>query len=95
MARNTHVTVGPDSYTELTNAAAASATVQALTENVWIAALSAPGTPPDDNGGAILLMAGVPIINEAFADLFPGVSGAARLYARSCGTATKVMISHA
>lgn len=90
MARNTTVTLVPDVWTELTDADVASVTVQSKAAD-YIEVTGTSGAAPS-GGGSIRLSPNMAIINRDLADLWPGVPGVVRVWARGKG---EVLISHA
>ena len=94
MAQNTTISIPAATWTLLTNSDITAATLQNLTGNIVLLAGTVGATPPTDALGAIRLYPGQLNINTAIASLYPGVTGANRLYAYSSTPAT-VFISHA
>lgn len=95
MARHTTIDLTSDTYTELTNADVTSITIAATGGDIWLFPTTTAGSPGLDNVGAILLPRGQALINEALADLFPGVASVARVHGRAQGVAAKAYVSHA
>ncbi|WP_226552983.1 hypothetical protein [Celeribacter naphthalenivorans] len=97
MAQNITQTCSADTWTQLTDADITAARVQnAGALEVYIQATSGT-TPPTSTGGSITLKAGEVLPSTwTLAEIFPGVSSAARLWARpSGGIDGHVSISHA
>ena len=98
MAQNQNFNVDATAYTPLTNSDVTAARVQNTSGvAVWLQANSS-STLPSSDVGAILLSpyAGIDA-SLTLAQLFPGVTGAVRLFAKSAsaGTGAMVSVSHA
>lgn len=94
MARNATVTLTAGAWTQLTAGDVTNITFQNLS-GVDILLIGTVGaTAPTNSSGAIRYGAEQGERNAAIADLFPGVSGATRLYAY-CALTGSVMVSHA
>lgn len=94
MAQNTTVTLTPNTWTQLTNADAASVTVQNQGSLPVRLKATVGATAPTDDLGAVMLDRMDGLQNLALASCWLGVSGANRLYAY-CNDANEVFISHA
>ena len=91
MARNERVTLGTG-WTQLTNADATSITIQNTTGHPLEINGRNGATDPTTSGMSV--PAGEAILNKNLSDLFPGVSGANRVYARGAD-GQEVFVSHA
>lgn len=96
MARNTNVALTGGAWTQLTADDVSAITFQNISENgIPIFIKGAVGaTPPADLSGAVRYALGEGERNSAIADLFPGISGANRVYAWAAVSGV-VMVSHA
>lgn len=94
-ARNAHVAISPNAWTELTDSDVTAITAQNLHDfqYVWLKATS--GSAPTDHDGAIALPAGQMFVNETLEDLWPGATGAVRVFAMAQALDDHVMVSHA
>lgn len=90
MARNTNLTMS-STWTELTNANVTSITIQNQSGAI-LEVMATTGSAPASEDGRILIPAWSFIENRDLADLFPGVAGADRVFARGYGQA---FVSHA
>ena len=81
MAQNTTTTLPANTWTQLTNSDITSATFQNNSGNVIFITGTAGAVAPTSLIGAIRYNPGTGERNVAMTDLFPGVSGANRLYA--------------
>lgn len=98
MPRNTTLTVTKD-WSEVTDADVTNITLsnRGSDEIEFMATVGAVAPSNGSNPQGILLERGTAIINRALTDLFPGVSGANRVYARTApgGDISQVFVSHA
>ncbi len=92
MARNENVEVPAKTWTELTNTDVTEITFQ-VGDPVHIVG-TVGATPPTSVGGSIRYPEGTGERNVALSELFPGVSGATRVYAWSF-SGSAVTVSHA
>lgn len=93
-ARNNHITISPDDWVELTDNDVTTITVQNLHEFQFVRLKATSGPAPTINMGSIHLPSGQIFVNEALADLFPGVSGAVRVFAKAEAMEGRVFVSH-
>lgn len=94
MAQNTTLNIPANTWTLLTDADVSTVTFANVTgSTVWIKATT-DTTEPTDRAGAIPYSPGFGESAAAMTDLFPGLSGADRLWAYSTEPAS-VFISHA
>ena len=94
MPQNTRYTVGT-SWLMVTDADVTTVTFQNITQGGMLIAATVGATAPTSDDGAISYGAAQGERNAALADLFPGVSGANRLWARIAGSSGTLFISHA
>lgn len=94
MARNTNVTVAAKAWTELTASDVLAITFQNLCGAEIFVKATVGATEPEDLDGAVRYEFGQGERGAALTDLFPGVSGANRVFAWS-KDAGEVMVSHA
>jgi len=94
MPQNTNITLTAGSWTQLTDADITSATFQNRSAYPVLVKGTVGAVAPSDADGAIRYNPGQGERNVLLSDLFPGVSGANRLYAYSDQEA-EVSISHA
>lgn len=94
MPQNTTKNIAAATWTQLTDANITTATFQNISGNFVLLKATVGAVAPTDQTGAIRYNPGQGERNVALSDLFPGVSGANRLYAWSEGGAA-VVISHA
>ena len=94
MAQNTTLSITAQTWTLLTNSNVTALTFQNVGSNHILIAGTVGATPPSDYTGAIRYNPGQGERNAALSDLFPGVSGANRVYAWA-DAATPVVVSHA
>ncbi|MEL6100487.1 MAG: hypothetical protein AAFR68_04130 [Pseudomonadota bacterium] len=95
MARNEDIDLGIE-WVLLTNSAVAS--VVAVNKGPNIALLMATnGTNPPSNNDedGIPIDPRIGVLTLTLSEMFPGVSGADRLYGRAQGGTTKIFVSHA
>ena len=94
MAQNSTKKV-TSSWVELTDADVVNITLQ----NVDIEHLLVKGTvgavEPTDDNGSMVFRPGQGVLNETLADLFPGILGVNRVFARAKSPAGEIMVSHA
>jgi hypothetical protein len=94
MAQNTTVSVQATTWTLLTNSDIASATFQNVGGNYVVIKATTDTTTPTDLTGGVRYNPGQGERNVLLSDLFPGLSGADRLWAWSAD-GSAVVISHA
>ena len=94
MARNANVSLTAATWTQLTSANVTSITFQNKSGAEVLIKGTVGANAPTDLDGAIRYDFGEGERNAALSDLFPGVSGANRVYAY-CQSAGVVMVSHA
>lgn len=97
MPANTTIDLDVRTWTLLTSADITAARVQVVGGPDVFVQATVGATPPSDTDGAMLLRSGPAggfAADMTLANLFPGVSGANRLYAWSEGAA-RVSVSHA
>lgn len=95
MARNDNVACAALAWTQLTNGNATAVRVHNLGTQAIALKATVGATPPTDTTGAIGLQPGETTAADlTLEDLFPGVSGANRLYAYAY-VASTVSVSHA
>jgi hypothetical protein len=94
MAQNTSIDVAANTWTLLTNSDVTTITFQNVGgHNLFIKATTDTSAPTTTNGG-VVYTPGTGERNVAMTDLFPGLSGADRIWAY--GTeGGRVMVSHA
>ena len=92
-ARNTTLTIPGSAWTEITDSDVTNITFQLGSQQMWISATS--GATPTDRDGALLYGPRQGEVNVALADLFPGVTGAVRVFAYSTYQTSEIMVSHA
>lgn len=86
------VKISPDTWTQLTSGDVSAIRVQSLDYYPVKIQATATSTAPTSDAGAMVLERGdVIAANLTLADLFPGVSGAARVWAKGTG---RVSYSH-
>jgi len=93
-ARTTTITVPRNTWTQLTDNDVASITFQILSRDLVMIKATTDTTAPTTSAGAVAYQQGQGERNVAMADLFPGLSGADRLWAFSQND-SEVMVSHA
>ena len=93
MPANTTVTVPANTWTQITSGDATAITFQNLGTGGLAVLATVGATPPTSRSGAILYPPLAGERNTPLSDLFPGVSGATRVYARSASR-SEVMVSH-
>ena len=94
MAQNTTITLAAQTWTQLTDADVSSITFQNRSSYHMFVKATTDTTTPTDFDGAIRYNPGQGEMNTNIADLFPGLSGADRVWAYS-DKAVDVMVSHA
>jgi hypothetical protein len=97
MAQNTTVSLAARAWTQLTNADVSAIRIQNASGYLLKVKATAGATPPTDDLGAIWIEPFRIIATDlTLAQLFPGVSGANRVYAYQDGpNAINVSFSHA
>lgn len=93
MPQNTHINVGTN-WTALTNADVTAMTFQNVS-GYPIFVTASNGADQPQAGGGLMYASGQGEGGRAIADIFPGVSGANRLWARSSIGTQEVFVSHA
>jgi hypothetical protein len=95
MARNDNVNVAPNTWVQLTNANASAIRVQNLSGFPVNLQATVGASAPTSIGGSLRLNAqGVITASETLANLFPGLTGANRVWA-FCETGVTLSVSHA
>lgn len=94
MARNENLDLSPNSMTQLTNADASKITIQNASDNFVSIYANSSATNPDATDGHIILPPRGLLVNESISDLFPGISGADRVFAMAAHGA-RLFVSHA
>ena len=94
MANNTTVNVDANGWTLLTAADVAQLTFQNVSHNFVFIKATVGATPPASLAGAVRYNPGQGERNVLLTDLFPGVTGANRVYAWA-DSAASVMVSYA
>jgi hypothetical protein len=95
MARNDTIAVARGIWTQLTNANATAIRVQNLDNTPLMLLATSDSTMPTNDGGAIILHSKETLAADmTLAQLWPGVTGAARVWAKS-SQAANVSVSHA
>lgn len=94
MAQNTTSTISANSWTQLTDADVSRITFQNVGSNHILIKATIGASAPTNTTGAIRYNPGQGERNVLLADLFPGLTGANRVYAYAT-EATPVVISHA
>lgn len=84
-------TTAKQTWTEITDANITRITIQNQSDEV-LEVRATTGSAPSDDGKAVLIPPYGMLINEYLADLFPGVTGADRVFIRGSGS---VFFSHA
>jgi len=94
MPRNTPITFDTE-WVQLTDADATEITFQNIgSESMYVTGTNGTGEPAADALG-LLYQPGQGEMKVALADLFPGVSGANRLWAKAEYQTTQAFVSHA
>lgn len=94
MPQNTTVTLTARQWTQLTDADVTLITFQNTGAYHILIKATTDATAPTDANGSLRYNPGQGERNVALADLFPGISGADRLFA-FCDAGVDVMVSHA
>jgi hypothetical protein len=94
MAQNTTISVPASTWTQLTDADVTNITFQNVSSNHVLIKGTTDATAPTSKDGAVRYNPGQGERNVAMTDLFPGISGADRLFAWADDNAV-VMVSHA
>lgn len=94
MAQNTTINVAANAWTQLTDGNVTTITFQNIADNHIRVKATVGASAPTNLTGAIRYNPGQGERNVALSDLFPGVSGANRLYAWS-ETGASVVVSNA
>jgi hypothetical protein len=95
MAQNTTVTLTADTWTQLTDADITSITFQVFGNNRVFIKATTDTTAPTNTTGAFIYQPGQGERNVAMSTLFPGISGADRLWAYAETSGNSVSFSHA
>ena len=96
MPQHTNKAVNAASFTQLTDANVTAITFQNVSAMpVIITATVGESTAPNPDAGGLTYAAGEGESNRSLADLFPGVPGANRVWARSINGTQQVFVSHA
>jgi len=98
MAQNTHIKLAADTWTLLTDSDVTNITFQNVSQNYFWISATVGATAPSSIAGAVRYDFGEGEANVALSTLFPGVSGANRVYALAgdeAGGTGAVMVSHA
>jgi hypothetical protein len=96
MAQNTTVSFDiADGWTQLTDANITAITFQVRTGGTVLIQATSGATAPSADEGSLTYKTGQGEANRSLADLFPGVSGANRVYAKAAGSNASVFVSHA
>lgn len=95
MPQMTTVSLPSSTWTQITNANATSITFQNLGDGVIVIKGTVGAVAPSDATGGIQYLPGQGEINVTLADLFPGVSGANRIYAYAQRSTGSVSVNHA
>lgn len=95
MAKNQVETIGKN-IDEITANDVTSISVQnhSSVENLYLYP-SVDGAAPDESTGYAVVPPGQWVVNEALADLWPGVDGANRVFARASRLSLEALVSHA
>jgi hypothetical protein len=95
MARNTQVSLTANTWGELTAGDVSAISIYNGDDGVVeIAATNGNGSAPAAMDAVVPLQRGEDIVNMNLSDLFPGVSGANRVWGRCRTSDTKVNVSH-
>jgi hypothetical protein len=98
MAQNTNIDIAANTWTLLTDSDVTALTFQVLSQNFVYIKATVGATAPTTTAGSIIYDFTEGEANASLEDLFPGVSGANRVYAypgNESGGAARVMVSHA
>lgn len=94
MPQNTTATIAAATWTQLTDANISRITFQNVGSNHVLIKATIGASTPSDATGAVRYNPGQGERNVLLADLFPGLTGANRVYAYS-PDATQIVVSHA
>lgn len=94
MPQNTTATIAAATWTQLTDADISRITFQNVGSNHVLIKATIGASTPSDATGAVRYNPGQGERNVLLADLFPGLTGANRVYAYS-PDATQIVVSHA
>lgn len=94
MAQNTTINTTANSWVQLTDANITSITFQNVGSNHILIKATVGASAPTDTNGSIRYNPGQGERNSTLSDLFPGVSGANRVYAYATEI-VPVVVSHA
>jgi hypothetical protein len=94
MAQNTTINVPAATWTILTDADVSAITFQNVGSDAVLIKGTTSASAPTDDTGSIRYMPGQGERNVSMGDLFPGLSGADRVYAYATNGG-RVMVSHA
>lgn len=95
MPQHTNKPVGPNNWAQLTDADVTAITFQNVSAMPITVTATVGGTPPAADAGGLTYSAGEGESNRSLAELFPGVPGANRVWARSSNGTQQVFVSHA
>ena len=98
MAQNTHIKLASGTWTLLTDSDVTNITFQNVSQNYFWVMATVGASAPSSIAGAVRYDFGEGEANVALSTLFPGVSGANRVYALAgdeAGGTGAVMVSHA
>jgi len=98
MAQNTNINIAAGTWTLLTDSDVSAITFQVVSNNFIYLKATVGATPPASTEGAIIYNFTQGEANGSLSDLFPGLSGANRVYAYpgdTAGGTAQVMVSHA
>jgi len=94
MAQNTDININAKTWTQLTDADVSAITFQNKSGHAAFVKATTDATPPTSTAGAIRYNPGQGERNATVSDLFPGISGADRIYVYSDEPVT-FFVSHA
>ena len=94
MAQNTTVKVGED-WVQLTDANITDITFQVQRGRGAYIVATIGAVAPTDHDGALVYKKGEGERNAALADVWPGLAGGNRVYARCVSGVARIMVSHA
>ena len=94
MAQNTTTTISASTWTQLTDADVARITFQNVGSNYILIKATVGASTPTNNSGSVRYNPGQGEKNVLLADLFPGLTGANRVYAWATDN-TPIVVSHA
>ena len=95
MPQHTNKPVGAINWAQLTDADVTTITFQNVSAMPIVVTATNGTTPPAADAGGLTYAAGQGESNRSLAELFPGVSGANRVWARSSNGTQQVFVSHA